>query len=78
MKATLLLSVIVINIVVARSAVAGAATGMPSPFMPLYPDLGYRGQCLWRGEVSPWCPIIVRRTSARAQVFTRAAGKSHR
>jgi hypothetical protein len=78
MKVTLLLSVIAISIVLARSAVAGAATGMPSPFVPLYSDLGYRGQCLWHGEVSRWCPIIVKRTSAHAHVFSRAAGKSHR
>lgn len=78
MKVTLLLSMIVINIALARTAEAGAATGAPSPFMPPYPDFGYRGQCLWQGEVSPWCPAIGRRTLARTHVSTGATGKSRK
>jgi len=45
MKAILLFSILAIGITFAQSAGAGAATGMPSPFMPPYPDFGYCGRC---------------------------------
>jgi hypothetical protein len=78
MKVILLLSMVVINIVVARTAEAGAATGMPSPFMPPYPDFGYRGQCPWHGEVGPWCPVMGRHTLARTHLSTGTTGKSRK
>jgi hypothetical protein len=43
--AILLLTALALGMLFAPPALAGAATGMPSPFMPPYPDFGCCAPC---------------------------------
>lgn len=45
MKVRLSLAVILMQVLFALPANAGAATGMPSPFLPPYPDYGLPTHC---------------------------------
>ena len=68
MKAILLLSMImIISMQFGPPAAAGAATGMPSPFLLPYPDFGYCGKCLW-----PRYPVIAGHTVGHSPMRTRA------
>jgi hypothetical protein len=53
MKMIVLFSTFIVTTFLAPDAGAGAATGMPIPFIWPYPDLGPSRNCLWRGEISP-------------------------
>ncbi len=45
MKVRLSLAVILMQVLFALPAKAGAASGMPSPFLPPYPDYGLPTHC---------------------------------
>lgn len=49
-KIALLLSLIAAATLFALPARAGAASGMPSPFFPPYPDYGCHARCILRHE----------------------------
>jgi len=68
---TSLLSTIAINLLFAPPAGAGAATGMPSPFMLPYPDFGHCGQCLSRADDSPQHPPIAGHVVAHPHIRVR-------
>jgi hypothetical protein len=52
----LLLSVVMFDLALALPAAAGAATGMPSPFMSPFPDFGCCERCARHGAISWRCP----------------------
>jgi hypothetical protein len=76
MKGTLLLSVLMFELALALPAAAGAATGMPSPFMPPFPDFGCCGRCTSHAAVSWHCPGFTR-PSAHLRVTARAGEAGH-
>jgi hypothetical protein len=58
MKAIQLLVIGAITTLFAPAAGAGAATGMPSPFFPPYPDFGLCARCILKHEASPRYPVF--------------------
>jgi hypothetical protein len=72
MKTTAVLSTIAISLLFAPAAGAGAATGMPSPFMPPYPDFGPCGQCVRHADDSPRHPHIAGHIVARPHTGAHA------
>jgi hypothetical protein len=75
MKGILLLSVLIFELALALPAAAGAASGMPSPFMPPFPDYGCCGRCTWRGAVSWRCPGFAK-PSTHLRVTARTGHQS--
>lgn len=57
MKITLLLSLFAVGILSTTPARAGAASGMPNPFFPPYPDYGCDARCIMRHEAALHCRI---------------------
>lgn len=58
MKVRLSLAVILMAVLFALPAQAGAATGMPSPFLPPYPDYGLPTHCpCWDMARHPPSPL---------------------
>ena len=57
MKLIQLLVIGAITILFAPAAGAGAATGMPSPFFPPYPDFGLCVRCVSKLDASPRYPV---------------------
>jgi len=65
MKITLLLSLFAAGILSTTPARAGAASGMPSPFFPPYPDYGCDARCIVRHEAAFHCRIVTGRRLTR-------------
>jgi hypothetical protein len=60
MKSIQLLVIGAITILFAPAAGAGAATGMPSPFFPPYPDFGLCVRCVSKLDASSGYPAFTR------------------
>jgi hypothetical protein len=78
MKVILLLSMLLFCALFPPSAGAGAATGMPSPFLPPYPDFGLCVKCPWNGGMAPQRRVIAARAMAHAHVRLRATDKARK
>ena len=65
MKAIQLLLIGAISTLFPPAAGAGAATGMPSPFFPPYPDLGLCTRCVSKHEASDRYLALTRRHPER-------------
>jgi len=78
MKTTSILSTIAISLLFASPVGAGAATGMPSPFMPPYPDFGRCAQCLRHTNDISQQPGIAGHGVAHAHVRAHATRQARK
>ena len=63
---TLLFTTLAFGVLSAPAAIAGAATGMPSPFVPPYPDFGYCGRMSGRLPMRSGRPLCLRASTRAA------------
>ena len=71
---TLVFTTLAFGVLFAPAAIAGAATGMPSPFVPPYPDFGYCGSC----PAGCRCAPVARYAFAHQRVPLRPVAKDRR
>jgi hypothetical protein len=69
-----LVTTLALGVLFAPAAIAGAATGMPSPFVPPYPDFGFCAPC----PAGCRCAPVARYAFAHQRVPLRTVAKDRR